>query len=162
MDLPMRIELTEQQRRVVQNQEGNPVDVFDPDNDRTYVLIGREQYEHVLSLLPSPPTIECPGISAVVPPGIHKSRLALQKALPDLLDQRHLSGQWVAFHGDEQIGIARQEQTLIRECIRRGLSDDAYYVGWIDASELIEIEEIEDPKHEHFDCDSVDAIEPTK
>ncbi len=53
--------------------------------------------------------------------------------------------QWVAYHAEERIGIARDKVALVRECIRRGLNDDEYYIGWIDHTELIDEEEIEPP-----------------
>jgi hypothetical protein len=148
----MTIELTEEQQRVVQEQAGKPVEVLDPVTQRTYVLVESEQYERVRSLLRPLPTLTIPEAPLPeIPPGIRKSQEALRRDLPGLLAQRRLRGQWAAYHGDERIGIARNKTPLLRECQRRGLSDDAYYIGWIDDSELIEEEEIEDPKPEHFE-----------
>jgi len=55
--------------------------------------------------------------------------------LPHLLSQRKLRGEWVCYHGGERIGIGSYEE-LIRECCRRGISDDASYVGRIRPQEL--------------------------
>jgi hypothetical protein len=51
----MRLELTELQRRAVQEQAGRPVEVIDPDTRRAYVLLAREQYERIRSGLESEP-----------------------------------------------------------------------------------------------------------
>src|SRR5207244_3032538 len=127
------IELTEQQCCVVQEQGGLPVEVRDPSTDQVYVLIAREQYEKVRSLLQT-----APGPSEEVAPGIRKSQEALRRDLPALLARKRLRGRWVAYHGDQRLGIARTELELIKECVRRGLGDDQYYVGWIDPTELLE------------------------
>lgn len=140
----MRIELTDQQRRAVQEQGGEPVEVLDPDTARRYVLIAREQYDRLRSLLQAEPAALRP-----VPPGVRQSQEALRRDLPRLLGRKRLWGQWAAYHGGECIGIARQKVILLRECLRRGLADDAYYVGRIDPGELVEVEDVEDPKPEH-------------
>jgi hypothetical protein len=148
----MPIELTEQQRRVVQEQAGRPVEVIDPSTQSAYVLIARDQYERVRPLLQAEPAPAAPpGPPADIPPGIRRSQEALRRALPELLRHKRLQRQWVAYHGDERIGIAPDEATLVRECLRRGLADDQYYVGWIDPSELVEVQEIESPHPEYFE-----------
>ena len=45
---------------------------------------------------------------------------------PELLKDRRLRGKYVAYSGDERIGIARDDVPLIRECLRRGLKRDEY------------------------------------
>jgi hypothetical protein len=87
---------------------------------------------------PEPPVPE-------IPPGIRRSQEALRRDLPKLLENKRLMHQWVAYHGEERIGTARNATTLIREVNRRGLKDDEYYIGWIDPSELIEEEELDPP-----------------
>ena len=49
----MTLELTEQQRQKVVEQGGLPVEVVDPHSQRTYVLIAREQFDKIRSLLES-------------------------------------------------------------------------------------------------------------
>src|SRR5438552_3477145 len=49
------IELTEEQRRVLAAQRGQPLAVVDPDTQQRYVLVVREQYERNRSLLEVPP-----------------------------------------------------------------------------------------------------------
>ena len=83
-----------------------------------------------------------------IPEGIRRSKEAFRRALPELLAKPKYYHQWVAYRGEERIGIAYKKSTLIRECLRRGLRDDEYYIGWIDPSGLIEEEEIElRPQH---------------
>ncbi len=131
----MHIELTEQQRQLA--REGQPIDVVDPQTNEAYVLIARQRFEQ---LRPSPPPEEP---AQGIPEGIRLSQEALRRDLPQLLAQKRLRGQWVAYHRNERIGIARDEISLVRKCHERGLAADEYYVGWIDPCELIEEEEIE-------------------
>src|SRR5882762_3376720 len=118
----MNIELTEQQRRLA--QEGQPIDLIDPQTNEAYVLIARQRFEKFRPLLT--PQAPLPAI----PEGIRLSQEALRRDLPQLLQQKRLVGQWVAYHRHERIGIARDQVTLIRECLKRGLDDDEFYIGW--------------------------------
>jgi hypothetical protein len=47
--------------------------------------------------------------------------LAFRRDLPRLLRER--PREWVAYHGDQQIGIARTALELYQECTRRGLPE---------------------------------------
>jgi hypothetical protein len=134
-DAHMNFELTEQQRRLA--QEGQPIDVVDAQTNKAYVLIAKQRFEQVRSLL----TLQAP--LGIVPEGIRLSQEALRHDLPELLKQKSLVGQWVAYHRNERIGIARSAATLIRKCLERGLDDAEFYVGWINPCELIEEEEVE-------------------
>jgi hypothetical protein len=138
----MTIELTDQQRGLA--REGQPIDVVDPQTSEAYVLIARQRFEQIRPLLASQP------LAAVVPEGIRLSQEAMRRDLPELLQQKRLVGQWVAYHRSEQIGIARDKATLIRACLKRGLDDDEFYVGWIDPCELLEEEEVE-PRPHHYE-----------
>ncbi len=141
----MPLELTEQQRQALADQPLGPVELIDPATRRVYVLIAADQFQRVAhSLAPELTTAQAPSSGLPeIPPGIRKSQLALRRDLPALLERKKLLGQWVAYRGDERIGIARTETELVQECLRRGLRDDEYYVGLIDPSELIEVEDIE-------------------
>jgi hypothetical protein len=130
------IELTPEQRRVL--TEPGPPRVVDPETKQTYVLIREELYEQLRPTLDEQPAAPVPEI----PPGIRRSQEALRRDLPKLLEDHRLHGRWIAYHGNERIGIARDESTLIRECIGRGFADDEYYIGMIIPCELIEEEEI--------------------
>ena len=126
------VELTDQQRQVVQEQAGGPVEVIDPDTRCAYVIVAREQYERMRSLIGSEqePSHRVAEVAPGIPPGILRSQQAFWRDLPHLLSQRKLREQWVCYHGDERIGIGAYRD-LIRECIRRGIPDDAFYLGRI-------------------------------
>lgn len=40
-------------------------------------------------------------------------------------------GKWVAYHGNEQIGIASTQLELAQECLRRGLRTEESVIRWI-------------------------------
>jgi len=150
----MALELNEQQRRVVEEQAGRPVEVIDPNTRRTYVLIAQEQYDRVRSMLESGPISPAPTeLSRAVSSVIRRSQEAFWSDLPELLKQNHLWGQWVCYAGDERIGIARTEAALIQECIRRGLGDDEFDLDVIEPHALPpwEPEAIEPGGHEEGD-----------
>jgi hypothetical protein len=67
-----------------------------------------------------------------VPKGIRTSQEAFVRDLPELLRDQNLRGKWVAYHGDERIGIDADDAPLIRECLRRGLTVDQYIVDVIE------------------------------
>ena len=133
----MMVELTEEQRQAVQEQAGGPVEVIDPDTQRAYVLLAREQYEQMRSLVESErePTHRVAEDAPGIPPGILRSQQAFWRDLPHLLSQPKLRGRWVCYHGGERIGIGTYEE-LIRQCGRRGIPDDAFYLGRIRPREL--------------------------
>jgi hypothetical protein len=79
-----------------------------------------------------------------IPPGIHESRAAFNRALPELLKDRTLFGKWIAFNGTERIGIADDDDPLIRACINRGLKSDEYIVDVIEPKPA-EPEEVDFP-----------------
>jgi hypothetical protein len=128
----MKVELTQQQRQAVQEQAGEPVEVIDPDTRCAYVLLARERYEHMRSLVEGdrePIQRVADGVPCI-PPGILRSQQAFWRDLPHLLSRRKLREQWVCYHGDERIGIGAYRD-VIRECVRRGIPDDAFYLGRI-------------------------------
>jgi hypothetical protein len=86
-----------------------------------------------------------PEAGAAIAPGIRRSQEALRQALPQLLAQPKLRGQWVCYAGGDRIGIAPTMAALVRACLKRGLDDDAFYVGKIEPDELIEEEELGPP-----------------
>jgi hypothetical protein len=66
------------------------------------------------------------------------------------LRQKKNEGRWVAYHGDERVGIARTKPELVREIVRRSIPRDESYVTLIRPRDLPpwEPEEIE-PTHPH-------------
>lgn len=80
----------------------------------------------------------------IIPEGIRKSQEAFFRDLPELLKDRKLQGRYIAYHGDERIGIARDDEPLIRECLRRGLKREDYDILIIEPQSA-EPEEIDYP-----------------
>ncbi len=101
------VELAKQQRQAVQGQAGGPVELIDPDTQCAYVLLAREEYERMCSLVESErePTHRLAEVAAGIPPGILRSQKAYWRDLPHRLSQPKLRGRWVCYHGDERIGI---------------------------------------------------------
>ena len=64
--------------------------------------------------------------------GIRKSKEAFFRDLPDLVRDPSLRGKWVAYHGDDRIGIDADDEPLINECRRRGLGADEYIIDTIE------------------------------
>jgi hypothetical protein len=142
----MHIQLTEQERLLA--QQGQPVDVVDPQTNEAYVLIARQHFEPVRSQLPPQATpADLP--EQEIPEGIRLSKEAYRRDLPELLKQKKLFHQWIAYHRHERLGIAASQRTLLLECYKRDLTDDEIYVGWIDPCGLIEEEEVE-PRPQHY------------
>jgi len=130
------IQLTDEQRQALQAQQGRPVEVIDPTTQQRYVLLAREQFEQVRALLeggrePSP-------IAAVagISPGMLRSQQAYWRDLPELLKQRNLHRQWVCYHGDDRIGIAKTDTELVQHCLKLGLQRGHFYVGRITRRDL--------------------------
>ncbi len=148
----MRLELTDEQRQAVQAQPGRPVEVIDPHTLRTYLLVRREEYERLRRLVSGArgPGADVPEADVLIPPSIRRSQEPLRRALPQLLGQDTLRGQWICYAGDERIGIAPTKAALVRACLQRGLDDDAFYVGKIEPDELVEEDELGPPSPSLF------------
>lgn len=140
------IELTDEQRQALQSDQGKPLDVVDPATKQRYVLLAHEQYERVRTLLEQP----SPTVSTGVPPGILRSQQAFWRDLPELLKNKKNHGQWACYQGDVRIGIAKNSDDLVRECLRRGLKEDQYDLDVIEhhARPAWEVEEIDGGGHE--------------
>jgi len=158
----MTIELTEQQRRIIEGQSGRPVEVVDPDSQRSYMLIAREQFEKVRTMLddsssaPASPS----QISLEIPPGIRRSQEAFWRDLPELLKQRKLRGQWVCYHGDERVGISKDDAELFQRCWKRGLKDREFDVFLIEELEMPPWEP-EEMDESLFEAVEIDESGPT-
>jgi hypothetical protein len=150
----MHIELTEQERRLA--QQGQPLDVVDARTNEAYVLLARQCFEQVRpQLLATTAPAELPELD--IPEGTRLSKEAYRRDLPELLKQKKLYHQWVAYHRHQRLGIASRQQALLIKCYQRGLSSDEFYVGWIDARGFIEEEEIELQLHHHIGFDDEDS-----
>jgi hypothetical protein len=146
------IQLTDEQRQALQQTgDRTPVPVYDPQTERTYFLLPGPLYERVRGQLEEPAEEDLE-----IPPGIRRSKAAFLRDLPELLKKRRLEGRWVVYHGEERIGINRNPEKLLRECIRRGLRREEYHLDIIRHHEP-EPEEI-DPSWAGFDWE--DDVEP--
>jgi hypothetical protein len=63
------------------------------------------------------------------PIGLVRSRDAFLRDLPALMANPKYDRWFVAYCGNERIGIAASEVELIRECERRGLNRTQYFIG---------------------------------
>src|SRR5437870_4114873 len=124
----MRIVLTDDQRQALQSERGQPVDVLDPITSERYVLLARKEYDRVRPLLEAETPTET---DLPIPLGILKSQQAYWRDLSELLRNHRNHGKWVCYHGDERIGISEKSDLLIRETLKRGIPDDAYYLAVI-------------------------------
>jgi hypothetical protein len=113
--------LTPEQRRLVEEAGDRPVRIEDSEMHQAYVLIRADVYERVRNVLEARPVLDLQ-----VPEGIRRSQEAFFRDLPELLKDRRLRGKYVAYHGNERVKVAKSETEVIRECLRRGLSDDQY------------------------------------
>jgi hypothetical protein len=118
--------ITPEQRREIEQAGGEPVRVTDPETNDAYYLLKAEVFERIRDVIQSGSVA-----GQVVPEGILRSKAAFLRDLPRLLENKKLARQWVAYHGEERIGVARTERELIQECLRRGLKQDEYYVDMV-------------------------------
>ena len=65
-----------------------------------------------------------------ISPGITRSIEAIRRDMPELLKKHR--GQWIAYRGDQCVGFGRTETELYQDCLRRGLSRDDFFVGFVD------------------------------
>jgi hypothetical protein len=65
------------------------------------------------------------------PVGIVKSMQAFMRDLPELLKNPKYDRWWVCYFGNERLGIAESSVDLIRDCFKRGLGEDQFYIGII-------------------------------
>jgi hypothetical protein len=150
----MPLELTEQQRQAIEAQGGQPVEVVDPATNRAYLVIAKETFASLQAAVAGTPAalVEQP----CTPPGVKRSRAAFLRDLPELL-QNPKHDRWFAlYHGDSCVRIARRYEDLLRECRRRGLQREAYYIG------IIRPHEPEPEEIEHTPAEYDDAITPSQ
>jgi hypothetical protein len=119
----MKIELTDEQEQAVNG--GRPVEVVNPATNRAYVVIAKEPRESPRSTGERDRSAEEPRI----PPGVERSRQAFLRDLPEMLRNKKHDRWFALYHGDSRIRIARTYEDLLRECLRRGLGREAYYIG---------------------------------
>ncbi|HZU38246.1 MAG TPA: hypothetical protein VFA18_20145 [Gemmataceae bacterium] len=125
-----RIELSEQQRLILEREQGKPVDVIDPATQRRYVLLTRELYERNRQLL-EPPTWE-PAAAPAIPSAVLRAQQAFWRDLPQRLKRKAHNAWWVAYHGDRPVGFGKRGSELYERCMREGLKPDEFYIAYID------------------------------
>jgi hypothetical protein len=76
-------------------------------------------------------------------PLLTQSMAAFYRNLPELLKKHY--GKWVAYHGDELLGLGRTQTELYQKCLRRGLKEDEFIVLYADNQALHDHEEIDLP-----------------
>jgi len=123
------IELTPEQRQAV--AKGEPIRVMDPATQDWYVLVRAEVYERLVdaSLLAA---VE---ISSLISAAMLRAQQAFWRDLPELLKSRHYHGQWVAYHGDERIGLGKTATELYQRCLQQGFQRGGFYVGKVETAE---------------------------
>ena len=139
------IYLTEEQRQVVKAEQGRPIGVIDPTTGKSYVLIGREQFEPVRKLVERPVLAEQ---DILVSPGIRCAQESYWRDLAELLTLKSPECQWVAYHGSDRVAFGRTSAELYQECVhRRGLKKDEIYIDRLEPRSLPpwEAEELEAP-----------------
>jgi hypothetical protein len=125
------IELTPEQRQALDRQNGEPVRVVDPATSRAYVLLPAEDYDRLVGFVP-PPSED---VSLLISPQMLRSQQAFWRDLPELLKSRRNRDKWVAYHGDERVGIDKSRTELYQRCFGRGLRPGEFYVGKIEPEE---------------------------
>jgi hypothetical protein len=133
------VDLTPEQRRLIEEAGDKPVHIEDPALDQTYVVIRADVYERVRDLL-EPKSV----IGLQVPEGIRRSQTAFFRDLPELLKDRGMRGKYVAYNGDDRVKVGRSQTEVVRECLKRGLSDAEYDVFIIEPQSP-EAEEVDYP-----------------
>jgi len=141
------IELTPEQRRAV--EQGEPVRVVDPTTHGAYVVVRAEVFEGIANASQPPAQGTAPDIA----PNILRSMQAYWRELPELLKTRRNQGKWVAYHGEERVGVGADDVSLIRELLRRAVPEDAYYLATIRPREVPpwEPEEVEPLGDQHLE-----------
>ena len=130
----MTLELSQQQRQAVQDRTGEGrCEVIDPDTRCAYVLLAREQYERMHPLLESvrEPTQRLAEVASGIPPRcppIPADILAQPLPPSNPTEATRAVGVLLREMSGSGLGLTHG---LIRECGRRGILDDAFYLGRI-------------------------------
>ena len=66
-----------------------------------------------------------------IPEMIRKAQAAFRRDLPELLKDRRLRGQWVAYHGEQQLAIGKSKTMLCQQCLQGGTPDMQLYIRLI-------------------------------
>jgi hypothetical protein len=150
------IELTPEQLRAV--EQGEPVRVIDPATRDAYIVVRAEVYERLASAGQTPAEETDPEVSRQ----LLRSAQAFWRDLPELLKRRRNRGKWVAYYGDERIGIASNPRDLVHVCVRRGIEEGEYHLDVIEAKQYPpwHVEDVEYGLAEIDDGDAPDLEVP--
>ena len=87
-----------------------------------------------------------PKLNYDIPPMIQRSMEAFRRDLPGLLQMKKRLGQWVAYHGDQQIGFGKKKTQLYQQCLSQGLKIDEFIIMCVgpDLPDEIDPEELMD------------------
>jgi hypothetical protein len=133
--------LTPELRREIERAGDLPVRIQDPETLVAYVLLKEKVYQRIRQMIPRE---QLEGSSnedanphsrddfSVIPEGMRRSLEAFRRDLPELLKDPNLHGKWVAYKGDERIGIAQHELPLLSECTKRGLEPGEFITDVIE------------------------------
>src|SRR5438876_314451 len=69
--------------------------------------------------------------SAGISPGIRRSQEAFRRDLPRFLEDKKLHRRWVAYARGEFIGFSHSQAALYEECLRRGINEEDFIIGYI-------------------------------
>ena len=119
--------LTSELRQEIERAGDEPVRIEDPETRIAYVLMKAEVYERITLRADSDHSA-----TEQVPQGILRSKEAFLRELPSLLTRKKWHRRWVLYRDEEQIGIAKRPDKLLKECAKRGLKNDEYYIGVIE------------------------------
>jgi hypothetical protein len=122
------IELSAEQRQAI--AQGEAVRIIDPLTQDALVVLRAEDFECLMGIPPRP---EDHPPNPEIPPGVLRSQQAFWQDLPELLKKKRNRGKWAAYHGNERIAIGRTDVEAYQECFRRGLKDEEFYVGKLEA-----------------------------
>jgi hypothetical protein len=124
------IELTPEQRQAA--AQGEPVRVVDEATRNAYVLLRPEVFEQITGASQPPPAQEA---SPLIRPEMLRSQKGFWRDLPELLKSRRNRGKWVAYHGDQRVGLGKTRTELYRHCLARGLRPGEFYIDIVEEAE---------------------------
>jgi hypothetical protein len=130
------IELTAEQRQTLGEPNGRPVNLVDPQTQRSYVLVEHEEYERLEALRAKEPERSSVLDTSDVPPGIRASQEAYWKDLPELLQRKSKKRQWLAYHREQRVGFAATVAELYQKCAQLGIPNCEFYVDRAESREL--------------------------
>jgi hypothetical protein len=135
------IELTPPLQKALEETGEQTLRLIDPRTRNTYILLPESVYHKMTAEKSHGELTEADGTTMEhvdrsahgfeIPPGIRCSQEAFWRDLPGLLKGARPSAGWALYHGEQRLGTG-DYTALIRECKRRGLSENEFYLGRIE------------------------------